>query len=138
MFTNAVPTLTTISELVSLIAATVAPTSRASSCRAWSRADGSRKCPRATTLSTIASHFDGVREAMQISPSSSLCIAALWAATWPTPPAPMINTFRFAISLLVMPSEAGLEVLVVELADQLDRAVQATHRDRRHRQPVEP
>ena len=59
-------------------------------------------------LSMMASHFDGVREAMQMSPSSSLCIAALCAATWPTPPAPMINTFRLVMSLPFVSSEAGL------------------------------
>ena len=53
--------------------------------------------PMRLTLSMIASHFDTVREAMQMSPSTSLCIAALWAATWATPPAPMINRFFFVI-----------------------------------------
>ena len=53
--------------------------------------------PLRLTLSMIASHLDTVREAMQMSPSTSLCIAALWAATWATPPAPMINTFFFIV-----------------------------------------
>ena len=46
----------------------------------------------------IASHFDSVRDAMQMSPSSSLCMAALWAATWATPPAPTISTLCFIMS----------------------------------------
>ena len=100
MLTNAEPRLITISEPVSRISAAVAATSRASSCRAWTCFDASLMWPLRLTLSMIASHFDTVREAMQMSPSTSLCIAALWAATWATPPAPMINTFFFIADLL--------------------------------------
>src|SRR5918998_2965322 len=71
-----------------------------------------------------------------MSPSSSLCIAALWAATWATPPAPMMSTLRLVMSLLS--TQARPEVLVAEAADDVDRPVQPTDRDRRLRQPVEP
>jgi len=56
-------------------------------------------------LAIISSHFDTVREAMQMSPSTSLCIAALCAATCATPPAPMIRTFFF---MLESPLQAPL------------------------------
>ncbi len=104
MLTNAEPRLITISDPVSRISAAVAATSRASSWRACSFFDSSLMWPLRLTLSMIASHFDTVRDAMQMSPSTSLCIAALWAATWATPPAPMINTFFFIADLLATTS----------------------------------
>ena len=137
MLMNAEPRLRTICEPVSLIAATVAPTSMASSWRVCRRPDGSRWLPSSPMLSTIASHFDWVREAMQMSPSSSLCMAALWAATWATPPAPMISTLRLVMSRsLGRIAEAGSEVVIGELAHHLDATVEAADGDRGRRRPL--
>jgi hypothetical protein len=61
--------------------------------------DGSLRWPCRLTLSMISSHFATVREAMQISPSTSLFMAALCAVTCATPPAPMISTFFFIAML---------------------------------------
>jgi len=77
MLMNAAPRLITIPELVSWINFTVAGMSSASSCREYSRFAGSFRCPLRRMLSMISSHFDKVRDAMQISPSTSLFIAAL-------------------------------------------------------------
>jgi hypothetical protein len=49
----------------------------------------------ACTEAMMESHFALVREAMWMSPSTSLFWAHLWATTWATPPAPIMSTFFF-------------------------------------------
>src|SRR5690606_13721343 len=109
-----------------------------------------------STLETMVWHLSSVREAIWISPSTSLAIAALWATTCATPPAPMIRMFFFTSHVTpiseVEPSYATLSksgshprlrqaprvVLKREPANEFHLSVQVTYRDRRHLDPVEP
>ena len=94
MLRKAVPTLMTIWEFVALISALVASMSMASS--AWpASTPGCFMAFFSPIEAMMASHFALVREAMLMSPSTSLFWAHLWATTWATPPAPMMRTFFF-------------------------------------------
>jgi hypothetical protein len=55
---------------------------------------GTFRLPFVRTLSMMAWHLATVREAMWMSPSTSLFCAHLCATTCATPPAPMIRTLR--------------------------------------------
>src|SRR5690606_9272573 len=95
----------------------------------------------------MPSHFAIVREAIWMSPSTSLFCAHLCATTCATPPAPMMRMvfFMSARSLLSVSGvaceasrKARLEVRIGEFADRPDRAVRLADRDRRHLDAVEP
>ncbi len=94
MLRKAEPTLMTIAAPVLPISALVAATSKASSWCA-SILPATFRLFFSRTDSTILWHFARVREAMWMSPSTSLFCAHLCATTCATPPAPIMSTFFF-------------------------------------------
>src|SRR5690606_17201681 len=143
MFTKGAPTLMTMSLRVARMSALVASTSMASSACAcnW---PGCCRLPLSCTDSMMAWHLPSVREAMWMSPSSSLFCAHLCATTWPTPPAPMIRTLCFIEPLLLIRlcrPDSGQAADVVgtgKVAHQAHAAVHFTDGDGRHVHAVEP
>src|SRR5690606_3332775 len=81
-----------------------------------------------------------------MSPSTSLCIAALNAATCATPPAPMISRFFFnwhetpfsSVAGQPLLGEAGGVIGVVETAYRFDVTVSSTNGNSRHCYTIEP